>query len=97
MFTGLPGGFNAPDEPVLQKLVAGDLNRPLTFAGLEAVAQKVTDLYRQSGLLVARAILPPQTVKDGVLTIEIVPGRYDKAQITNGSSLRTAVAQRLVQ
>ncbi|EMY9885764.1 ShlB/FhaC/HecB family hemolysin secretion/activation protein [Salmonella enterica] len=97
VFTGLPDGFNAPDEPVLQKLVAGDLNRPLTFVGLEAIAQKVTDLYRRSGLLVARAILPPQTVKDGVLTIEIVPGRYDKAQITNSSSLRTAVAQRLVQ
>ncbi|EEO7204434.1 ShlB/FhaC/HecB family hemolysin secretion/activation protein, partial [Salmonella enterica subsp. enterica serovar Rubislaw] len=97
VFTGLPGGFNAPDEPVLQKLVAGDLNRPLTFAGLEAMAQKVTDLYRQSGLLVARAILPPQTVKNGVLTIEIIPGRYDSGQITNTSALRDSVAQRLVQ
>ncbi|EHW9864278.1 ShlB/FhaC/HecB family hemolysin secretion/activation protein [Salmonella enterica] len=97
VFTGLPGGFNAPDEPVLQKLVAGDLNRSLTFAGLEAMAQKVTDLYRQSGLLVARAILPPQTVKNGVLTIEIIPGRYDSGQITNTSALRDSVAQRLVQ
>ncbi|EHM1734421.1 ShlB/FhaC/HecB family hemolysin secretion/activation protein, partial [Salmonella enterica] len=97
VFTGLPGGFNAPDEPVLQKLVAGDLNRSLTFAGLEAMAQKITDLYRQSGLLVARAILPPQTVKNGVLTIEIIPGRYDSGQITNTSALRDSVAQRLVQ
>lgn len=97
VFTGLPGGFNAPDELVLQKLVAGDLNRSLTFAGLEAMVQKVTDLYRHNGLLVARAILPPQTVKDGVLTIEIIPGRYDSEQITNTSALRDSVAQRLVQ
>ncbi|HAF2609391.1 TPA: ShlB/FhaC/HecB family hemolysin secretion/activation protein, partial [Salmonella enterica] len=96
-FTGLPAGLHGLSEPELQKLVAGDLNRPLTFAGLEAMAQKVTDLYRQNGLLVARAILPPQTVRDGVLTIEVVPGRYDESQITNSSALHTAVAQRLVR
>ncbi|EBR9315033.1 ShlB/FhaC/HecB family hemolysin secretion/activation protein [Salmonella enterica subsp. enterica serovar Muenchen] len=97
MFTGLPSGLNGLSEPELQKLVAGDLNRPLTFAGLEAMTQKVTDWYRQNGLLVARAILPPQTVKDGVLTIEVVPGRYDESQMTNSSALHTAVAQRLVR
>lgn len=96
-FTGLPAGLHGLSEPELQKLVAGDLNRPLTFAGLEEMAQKVTDLYRQNGLLVARAILPPQTVKDGELTIEVVPGRYDESQITNSSALHTAVAQRLVR
>ncbi|EEG2785688.1 ShlB/FhaC/HecB family hemolysin secretion/activation protein [Salmonella enterica] len=97
VFTGLPEGFKGPGESELQKLVVGDLNRPLTFAGLEMMTQKVTNLYRQNGLLVARAILPPQTVKDGVLTIEVVPGRYDEAQVTNSSALRTAVAQRLVR
>ncbi|EJM3432100.1 ShlB/FhaC/HecB family hemolysin secretion/activation protein, partial [Salmonella enterica] len=71
VFTGVPAGVRGVDEPELQKVVAGDLNRPLTFAGLEAMVQKVTGLYRHNGLLVARAILPPQTVKDGVLTIQI--------------------------
>ncbi|ECO1013981.1 ShlB/FhaC/HecB family hemolysin secretion/activation protein, partial [Salmonella enterica subsp. enterica serovar Newport] len=85
VFTGLPDGLNGLSEPVLQELVSGDLNRSLTFSGLEALTQKVTDLYRHNGLLVARAILPPQTVKDGVLTIEIIPGRYDREQITNTS------------
>ncbi|EDV5630263.1 ShlB/FhaC/HecB family hemolysin secretion/activation protein [Salmonella enterica subsp. enterica] len=97
VFTGVPVGVRGVDEPELQKQVAGDLNRPLTFASLEAMAQKVTGLYRHNGLLVARAILPPQTVKDGVLTIQIIPGRYDEAQITNSSSLRTVVAQHLVR
>ncbi|EKC2495861.1 ShlB/FhaC/HecB family hemolysin secretion/activation protein [Salmonella enterica] len=97
VFTGLPGGLHGLSETVMQGLVSGDLNRPLTFAGLEVMTQKVTDLYRQSGLLVARAILPPQTVKDGVLTIEIIPGRYDSAQITNTSGLRDPVAQRMVR
>ncbi|EIK0627711.1 ShlB/FhaC/HecB family hemolysin secretion/activation protein [Salmonella enterica] len=97
VFTGLPDGVNGVSEPILQEQISGDLNRPLTFVGLEEMAQKVTNLYRQNGLLVARAILPPQTVKDGVLTIEIVPGRYDVAQISNSSALRTVVAQSLVR
>ncbi len=97
VFTGLPAGLNGLSEPVLQELVSGDLNRSLTFSGLEAMVQKITNLYRQNGLLVARAILPPQTVKDGVLTIEIIPGRYDSEQITNTSGLRHSVVQRLVR
>ncbi|HBZ9867769.1 TPA: ShlB/FhaC/HecB family hemolysin secretion/activation protein [Salmonella enterica subsp. houtenae] len=97
VFTDVPRGQKAPDEEALQRLLTADLNRPQTFAGLEAMAQKVTDLYRRNGLLVARAVLPPQTVKDGVLTIRIIPGHYDNAHINNTSSVQTSVAQRLVR
>ncbi|EKS6154150.1 ShlB/FhaC/HecB family hemolysin secretion/activation protein [Salmonella enterica] len=97
VFTGNPLGLKGLSEADLQRQLAQDLNRPQTFAGLEAMAHKITDLYRQNGLLVARAVLPPQTVKDGVLTIRIIPGRYDNAQINNTSSLQTSVAQRLVR
>lgn len=97
VFTGLPAGLHGLSEPQLQEQVSGDLNRPLTFAGLESMAHKVTALCRQNGLLVARAILPPQTVKDGMLIIEIIPGRYDGAQITSSSGLHDSVARRLVR
>ncbi|EDT2794635.1 ShlB/FhaC/HecB family hemolysin secretion/activation protein [Salmonella enterica subsp. enterica] len=96
VFTGNPPGLKGLSEADLQRELAADLNRPQTFAGLEAMAQKITALYRHHGLLVARAVLPPQTVKDGVLTIRIIPGRYDGAHISNTSSVSTAVAQRLV-
>ncbi|EAW2474333.1 ShlB/FhaC/HecB family hemolysin secretion/activation protein [Salmonella enterica subsp. enterica serovar Muenchen] len=97
VFTGNPQGLKGLDEAVLQRRIAADLNRPQTFAGLEAMAQKITHLYRQDGLLVARAVLPPQTVKNGVLTIQVIPGRYDKAQVTNTSFLRSAVVKRLIR
>ncbi|EAQ0041092.1 ShlB/FhaC/HecB family hemolysin secretion/activation protein [Salmonella enterica] len=96
VFTDNPPGLKGLSEADLQRELAADLNRPQTFAGLEAMAQKITALYRHHGLLVARAVLPPQTVKDGVLTIRIIPGRYDGAHISNTSSVSTAVAQRLV-
>ncbi|EFT9957583.1 ShlB/FhaC/HecB family hemolysin secretion/activation protein [Salmonella enterica] len=96
VFTGNPPGLKGLGETDLQQQLITDLNRPQNFAGLEAMAQKITDLYRHHGLLVARAILPPQTVKDGVLTIKIIPGRYDSEQITNSSGLHDSVVQRLV-
>ncbi|EME5115981.1 ShlB/FhaC/HecB family hemolysin secretion/activation protein [Salmonella enterica] len=96
VFTGNPPGLKGLSEAGLQRELAADLNRPQTFSGLEAMAQKITTLYRHHGLLVARAVLPPQTMKDGVLTIRIIPGRYDSAHISNTSSVSTSVAQRLV-
>ncbi|HAF2578348.1 TPA: ShlB/FhaC/HecB family hemolysin secretion/activation protein [Salmonella enterica] len=97
VITGNPPGLKGLSETDLQRELAPDLNRPQTFAGLEAMAQKITALYRHNGLLVARAVLPPQTVRDGMLSIRIIPGRYDGAHISNTSSVNTAVAQRLVR
>lgn len=96
VFTGLPA-IKGVDEATLQRLIAGDLDRPQSFADLSAMAQKVTDLYRRHGLLLARAMLPAQTLKDGTLTIQVVPGRYDRAQIKNTSALRSSVAGRMVR
>lgn len=95
IFTGNPPGLKGLSEADLQRQLTADLNRPQTFSGLKTMAQKITDLYRRNGLLVARAVLPPQTVKDGVLTIRIIPGRYDSAHITSTAPVRTSVAQRL--
>lgn len=97
VFTGNPPGLKGLDEATLQRSVAADLNRPQTFAGLENMAQKITSMYRRHGLLVARAILPPQTVKNGVLTIQIIPGHYDRVQVSNTSPLHTSLAERLAR
>lgn len=97
VFTGNPPGIRGADEPALQKQVAGFLNRPLTFSTLQAMAQQVTDFYRQHDLLVARVVLPPQTITDGVLTLRVIPGRYDAASVSNATTLKSSVVQRLVR
>ncbi|ECJ9599485.1 ShlB/FhaC/HecB family hemolysin secretion/activation protein [Salmonella enterica] len=95
VFTGNPPGLKGLSEDDMQRILTADLNRPQTFAGLEAMAQKITVMYRNNGLLVARAVLPPQTLKDGVLTIHIIPGRYDNTHINSTAPVRTSVVQRL--
>lgn len=97
VFTGVPVDVKGLNEVTLQQAVSSFLNQPLTFSGLEAMAQKVTDLYRGHGVLLAQTVLPPQTIKDGVLTLQVIPGRYDAAEINNTSSLRTSIVQRLIR
>ena len=48
------------------------------LSGLQGLADALSDLYRNSGYPFARAILPPQTLDQGVLLIAVVEGRYGK-------------------
>ncbi|EQA8868208.1 ShlB/FhaC/HecB family hemolysin secretion/activation protein [Citrobacter braakii] len=80
----------------LQASVADLLNTELSFSGLQKLANRVTALYRREGFLVARAVLPPQTIKNGVLQLRVVIGHYAAGQIKNASTLRTSVVQRIV-
>ncbi|ECN6753417.1 ShlB/FhaC/HecB family hemolysin secretion/activation protein [Salmonella enterica subsp. enterica serovar Newport] len=80
----------------VEKVVIPWLGRPVSFTDLQMMADAVTQYYRSHGVLLARAILPPQTVRDGALKVEIIPGRYDKASLSNGSGLKDAQATRMV-
>ena len=46
------------------------------LAGLQGLAERITQFYRDNGFPFATAILPPQRVDDGDLIIEILEGRY---------------------
>ncbi len=54
--------------------------RTFDLAGLRALAGKITDHYRTHGYPFARTLVPAQGLADGVLTLQIVEGRYGKVQ-----------------
>lgn len=98
VFTGdisVPG-IRLLSEARLLQIVRPWVDRPLSFQDIQTMAGAVTQYYRQQGVILARAIIPPQTVKDGVLTVRILTGRYDKSDIHNATTLRTPVVQRIV-
>lgn len=69
------GNSRIPDAE-LQALVQDALGRELDLAGLEALAARVSREYRRRGYTVARAYLPPQQVRDGILELAVVEGRF---------------------
>ncbi|EFA48702.1 POTRA domain-containing protein, ShlB-type [Yersinia pestis KIM D27] len=77
------------DNKDLQALITPWLNRSLTFNDLQAMTFAVTRFYRKKGWVAAQAILPPQTIRDGIIVVRVIAGRLDKPQINNQSSLNS--------
>ena len=59
-----------------------DLGRTITIARLFEIVQAVTNYYRNNGYILSRAILPPQHVKGGVVTIQIIEGYIGHVDVT---------------
>jgi hemolysin activation/secretion protein len=81
------------DRPPLQALVAEGAGKALTLAQLEALAVRLTKYYRAHGYFVARAYLPAQEVRDGVVTIRVVEGNYGQFRLDNRSLVRDNIVQ----
>lgn len=75
------------NDAELRAVVADYFGRDLTLADLEAAALAVADYYRQHDLL-ARAWLPEQAVRDGVVTIRVLEGRFGQVDLDASTSSR---------
>ncbi len=62
----------------LTPLAALKVGRPVTMADLESIANNVAELYHQRGYFLARAIVPVQEVKDGVVEISVIEGAINR-------------------
>lgn len=60
----------------LDPILASAIGKSYDLAGLRGLAVQLATFYREAGYLFARAYLPPQSLKDGVLRIELIEGRY---------------------
>ncbi|MES2320372.1 MAG: ShlB/FhaC/HecB family hemolysin secretion/activation protein [Pseudomonadota bacterium] len=69
--------------------------RSLTLEQLNRAAEEVQALYRHRGYFLARAYLPAQGTKDGVVEIAVLEGRIDKVTVVvePGAPISAASAQ----
>jgi hemolysin activation/secretion protein len=77
------GGNSAFTEQELQALVQNDIGRAVGLADLDALARRITLYYRQRGYLVARAYVPAQEVRAGIVHIEVLEGRIGQVAVDN--------------
>lgn len=80
-------GASAFAESDLQALVGGGVGQTLTLAKIHALAQNITAHYRQAGYPLARAYLPAQEIRDGIVDIAILEGRLGQRSVSNQSRL----------
>lgn len=53
----------------------------ISVAALQRLVDQVTVLYRGSGYIISRAILPPQTIKNGVVEVQVIEGYISQLTI----------------
>jgi hemolysin activation/secretion protein len=70
----------------IQALLAAYLNRDLSPADLRQATDAIAHLYNREGLL-ARVLVPPQTVENGNLLVQVVEGRFGKVVFDDGTDL----------
>ena len=86
-------GNSAFSDDQLAVLLIDLSGQALTLGQLQQAADRITAWYRQHDWLLARAILPPQEIDDGYLTIQIVEGKYDQVRLNNQSELPDRLLQ----
>lgn len=73
-------------EPQLHE-VLGPAGRELTLAQVQERADRMTNFYKQHGYVVARALVPAQDVRDGIVEIQVLEGRYGLIDIRNATDV----------
>ena len=80
------------DEKQLSALIASYVGRELTIAELSKATLNVEDYYHKNGYIMARAYLPAQKIKNGVVEIAILEGRINKVIIIDKDQEKRAPA-----
>jgi len=57
--------------------------RGVTLGQIEAVANKITGFYRERGFILAKAFIPKQRVRDGVVSLTLLLGMLGEVSIKN--------------
>ena len=77
------------DDEILGPIVDIGEGLELTLGILSLMAQEITAYYSQEGYILARAFIPEQEIKDGIVTIRVLEGRVGKVQVTGNQKFDT--------
>jgi hemolysin activation/secretion protein len=61
------------------------LGKDVTLADILNLADKIEQAYRDAGYILVRAFVPPQRVRDGVFTINVVEGQVAHVTVEGGA------------
>jgi len=84
-------GQTVYSEAELLELNRQLIGKEVDLAALEQAATRISKHYRENGYVVARAYLPAQEIKDGVVQIAVLEGRLSRIAVENRSRVRDQV------
>jgi len=81
------------DTTTLHALVAAAEGKRLSLSDLGELVTRITDYYHTHGYVLARAIIPAQVIRDGVVVVEVFEARYGAIRIDNHSRVNDALLE----
>lgn len=85
----LQGATQIPEDD-LQAAVADLVGSDATLADVQRAAARITAVYRQRGYFLARAYVPAQEIRDGVVRIAVLEGTYGRVDAAGSPRLDEA-------
>jgi len=84
-------------DELLNSVSAKYISRPITFDDLQAMIDELNLLYARSGVPTARAVLPPQEIRDGILRVSLIEAEIEIVEVegfrnTNPDFLRRTIS-----
>ena len=79
---------------ILEKLKQGQPERGFSIGELQEVADEVTRYYRARGLILSTAVIPVQTVAEGIVDIQIFVGRLGRVIAESNEDYSEAVLKK---
>lgn len=84
------------DQPTLTAAIGDVSGKHFDLAGLRELADRITTHYRSKGYPFTRSVIPPQDMKDGVLRIQVLEGRYGKVEATSSDAWLASGSQKFL-
>jgi len=77
----------------LHALIADAEGMTLTLPELNARVSRLSDYYHARGYPLARAVIPAQTIREGVVAVEVIEARYGEIILENHSRVRSKLLE----
>lgn len=81
----------------LESLVRSEEGKELTLEELREAAGRITEYYGAQGYILARAYLPPQDVREGVLEIAVLEGYVGNIEVTGNVRYESGIIKQALK
>lgn len=81
------------DTETLHALVAEAEGQTMPLNQLEAQVARIAAYYNSEGYPLVRVVIPVQTVRDGIVKVQVIEGRYGNVSLNNTSQVNDGLLQ----
>lgn len=81
------------DSTVLHALVKDAEGTSQTLLQVKALADRITDYYRNEGYPLSRAVIPQQSIENGLVQIQVIEARLGDVSIDNSSRVNDGLIE----